>query len=110
PDSPAQDAVRKPAEGRWMTPKTEWWAGDRDVSFSFLTEDHETAGKNEPGKTTRRTTRLRFICGREDLPPVRYLRAYGVERAAMDTFDLRLAEAKTLVPPIAVSTVNCFVL
>jgi hypothetical protein len=109
-DGEAEDTADRSVKGRWMRPKTEWWAGDRDVSFSFLPEDHETAGRGEPGKLTRRTTRLRFICGKEDLPPVRYLRAYGPEPAATDTFDIRFDGSAALVPPVAVRIVNGFIL
>jgi hypothetical protein len=105
----AAGATGRRAKGRWLTPKTEWWAGDRDVSFSFLPGDKETAGK-EPDKTTRRTTRLRFVCGKEDLPPVRYLRAYGPERVATDTFDLRLDANSPLSPPVTVQIVNGYIL
>lgn len=97
-------------EGRWVTPKTEWWAGDRDVSFAFLPEDEDTANRGEPGTPTRRTTRLRFICGKDDLPPVRYLRAYGPERARTDTFNFQLDPSAGLAPPVSVEIVNGFIL
>lgn len=100
----------KAAKGRWMTPKAEWWAGDRDVSFSFLPEDKETAKQKNDGKTTRVTQRLRFICGKEDLPPVRYLRAYGPARSATETFDIRFDRDKELAPPVTVRAVNGFII
>ncbi|HOA72722.1 MAG TPA: hypothetical protein PL151_14035 [Phycisphaerae bacterium] len=97
------------AKGRWLTPKTEWWAGDRDVSFSFLPGDHEATG-GQADKTTRRTRRLRFICGKTHLPPVRYLRAYGPEPFATDTFDVRLDANSPLSPPVTVQIVNGYIL
>lgn len=96
--------------GRWMTPKADWWAGDRDVSFAFGPQDREAAGKNEPGTVVRRTTRLRFLCGKEDLPPVRYLRVYGPGKVVVDTFDVRFDPKSKLSLPVAVEVVNGFAL
>lgn len=107
---PSADAADRPPKGGWRTPKTDWWAGDRDVSFAFLPDDEDTAGRAVPGRPTRRTTRLRFICGKNDLPPVRYLRAYGPEPARTDTFDFQLAPSAGLAPPVAVEIVNGFIL
>lgn len=100
----------KHSSGRWLTPKAEWWAGDRDVSFAFAAQDAETANKNLPGKTVRRTTRLRFLCGRQELPPVRYLRAYGPGKVVVDTFDVRFDPKPTLALPVVVDVVNGFAL
>jgi len=49
--------------------------------------DKENAAGGEQGRT-RITTRIRFVCGKEDLPPVRYLRAYGGRPGDHETFDI----------------------
>lgn len=96
------------ARGRWLTPQTEWWAGDRDVSFSFQPGDRESSGR--PDTNLRRTTRLRFLCGDEDLPPVRYLRAYGPDRSATDTFEFRLDVKGPLAPPVLVEAIDGYIM
>lgn len=110
----AQDAAkrtdRSKPRGRWLTPETEWWAGDRDVSFAFLPGDRDGADKNKLKATVRRTTRLRFVCGKEDLPPVRYLRAYGPDASATDTFEFRFDEKSKLAPPVMVEAVDGFIM
>ncbi len=99
-----------PFLGKWVTAKAEWWAGDRDVSFSFAPYKEEQPGDNAPDVRYRRTYRLRFLCGKGELPPVRYLRAYGPAKAAEATFDIRMEENARLDAPLAVSVVNGYVL
>lgn len=105
-----QAGDRKPSQGRWLTPKAEWWAGDRDVSFAFAPQDEETADASQPGVTYRGTSRLRFLCGKDELPPVRYLRAYGPGETATDTFDLRFEAKARIGPPVMVRIVNGYIL
>jgi len=98
----------KLVRGRWLTPDKEWWAGDRDVSFAFKKDDHE---RPRPAKapTYRRTTRVRFLCGKQELPPVRYLRVYGPGKVATDTFDLRFDATTTLKWPVQLKVGRGFI-
>jgi len=99
-----------PFHGRWVTAQWEWWAGDRDVSLAFVPYNQEQPGDNAPGVGYRRTYRLRFLCGRSELPPVRHLRAYGPDKPAEASFDIRLDQDRRLTPPLVVSAVNGYVL
>ncbi len=99
-----------PFHGKWVTGKGDWWAGDRDVSLAFVPYREEQPGDNAPGMRYRRTCRLRFACGQNDLPPVRYLRAYGPSEPAEATFDIRLDPDSNFRPPLMVSVVNGYVL
>ncbi len=110
-DSKADPAGRSAAgAGRWLTPEADWWAGDRDVSFAFLPQDKEPIGRQPSSESCRRTTRIRFLCGSGELPPVRYLRAYGLGKPVSDTFDVRFDARDKLAPPVLVKIVNGFVL
>lgn len=99
-----------PFHGKWVTAKAEWWAGDRDVSFGFLPYKDEQPGEKAPDFTYRRTCRLRFLCGNNELPAVRYLRAYGPRDTAEATFDVRMEDSSRLDAPLSVSVVNGYVL
>jgi len=99
------------AGGEWRTPKAEWWAGDRDVSFLLLPADQEGPRRDGGRDSARRTNRIRFLCGnQDDLPPVRYLRAFGPAPVATDTFDVRFDRQGDLTPPIMCRIVNGFFL
>ena len=109
-------ATGKPAEaspevedafhGRWVTARAEWWAGDRDVSFAFLRgePDAPSAATDEP--LVIRTRRLRFLCGPDDLPPVRYLRAYGSGDPVEATFAVRFGSDAPGRSSLDVTVVN----
>ncbi|UCD27916.1 MAG: hypothetical protein JSV03_12535, partial [Planctomycetota bacterium] len=93
--------------GRWVTAKADWWAGDRDVSFAFVPYKQEQPGKDAPGMCYRRTYRLRFLLGDRELPPVRYIRAYGRNESVEAEFDIRFDDDNVIVkPPLDVSVVN----
>lgn len=158
-DADTSENARTAPAGRWMTPRWEWWAGDRDVSYAFLPCDREGSGRRNGGRAPgggeagergiaeddiaeddiarddtardgiakggdpaggeaceagcpphRRTRRIRFLCGKDDLPPVRYLRAYGPGKATTATFDLRFDADAKFAPPVLVKTVNCYVI
>ena len=49
-------------------------------------------------------------CGDGELPPVRYLRAYGPAQCSEDTFDVRLDEGSPFAAPLSVSVVNGYLL
>lgn len=105
---PPHDA---PIHDRWVTPPWEWWAGDRDVSFAFKSVRQERPDHQVPDVRYRRTRRLRFLCGRrDDLPPVRYLRAFGPSPSVDATFDIRFDRDADLAPPVLVSVVNGYVI
>jgi hypothetical protein len=95
--------------GRWFTPRWDWWAGDRDVSFAFMPEDREAGGHKPEAGRFRRTTRIRFLCGKDELPPVRYLKAYGADPVTTDTFDFRFERAR-MAPPVMITVVNGYIL
>jgi hypothetical protein len=99
-----------PFHGKWVTAKADWWAGDRDVSFAFVPYDQEQPGQNAPNVRYRRTYRLRFLCGKGEPPPVRYLRAYGPAGPREEVFDIRLDPGSRLAAPLAISVVNGYVL
>jgi len=101
-----------PFHGRWVTAKADWWAGDREVGFVFVPYDQEQPGDGAPAVGYRRTYRLRFLLGKRnhELPPVRYLRAYGPREPADAAFDIRFDPGSQLEPPIDVSVVNGYVL
>ncbi len=75
--------------GRWVTARADWWAGDRDVSFAFLAGKPDAPATSTDQPLTIRTRRLRFLCGSDDLPPVRYLRAYGPDQPVEARFSIR---------------------
>lgn len=95
-----------PFHGRWVTAKGEWWAGDRDVSIAFAPYSEEKGDAKQAPFTYRRTYRLQFLLGKDDLPPVRYLRAYGPSAAAEATFDFRFTDQSDLKPPLSLSALN----
>ncbi|MDM8004675.1 MAG: hypothetical protein QUV05_00780 [Phycisphaerae bacterium] len=99
-----------PFHGKWVTAKADWWAGDRDISFAFVPYNEEQSGDKAPDMRYRRTYRLRFLCGKNELPPVRYLRAYGPNKTVEATFDIQVDGASRLEAPLAVSVVNGYVL
>jgi len=99
-----------PFHGKWVTAKAEWWAGDRDISFAFVPYNEEQPGDKAPEMRYRRTYRLRFLCGKNELPPVRYLRAYGPAQTIEATFDIRMDGAGRLEAPLSVSVANGYVL
>jgi hypothetical protein len=99
-----------PVRGRWLTPQADWWAGDRDVSFAFLPQDKDSSDRKNSTESYRRTTRIRFLCGKADLPPVRFLRAYGAGKAEVATFDLRFRDQEKLAPPALVKAINGYIL
>lgn len=94
--------------GRWVTAKTDWWAGDRYVGFAFapLSEELPSAGLSDI--TYRRTSRIRFTLGKrkDSLPAVRYLRAYGPAKAVEAKLEIRLDKLSPLRPPLRVRVVN----
>jgi len=98
--------------GRWVTAKTEWWAGDRFVGFSFVPMSEELPGRGMPNATWRRTCRLRFLLGqrKEELPAVRYLRAYGPAEAVEAKFEVRLDKVGPLAAPLELKMVNGLVI
>ncbi len=97
-----------PFHGRWVTAKAEWWAGDRDVGFAFVPYSEERPGDGAPAVRFRRTYRLRFLLGKrgEDLPAVRYLRAYGPAKPAEAAFEIRFDSRARLKPPLDVTALN----
>jgi hypothetical protein len=100
PDSGKSD------EGNWTTAKVaEWWAGDRDISFTFTPLSEERPDQKGSDVTYRRTSRIRFVLGKDDLPPVRYIRVYGPNKSAEATFEVQIP-ADRLKPPFQVSVVN----
>ncbi|GMU20607.1 MAG: hypothetical protein AMXMBFR13_07040 [Phycisphaerae bacterium] len=92
-------------ESPWATARiADWWAGDRDLSFTFAPEEHERV---EAGAVPYyRTRRLRFVLGHRELPPVRYIRAYGPGDAAEGAFELQFEPSAKVRPPVDVSVVN----
>ncbi len=115
-----------PFHGKWATAKVaEWWAGDRDISFTFTPFKEEQPGKGAFQVRFRRTYRLRFLLGKQELPPVRYIRAYGRNESAEATFDVALGTPSAtmrsgpgtrvpgsdspLKPPLNVAVVNGYV-
>src|SRR5262245_9425235 len=107
-DWPVHDGQKtsRPAHGRWTTAKADWWAGDRDVTFSFVPYHQEQPGKDAPDFRYRRTRRLRFLLGKKELPPVRYLKAYGPTVALEATFALSFDAGSTVRPPVRLSIIN----
>lgn len=95
----------KELKGRWVTAKAEWWAGDRDVTFAFVPLKEEQSD-SKSDSTTRRTRRLRFVLGRDELPPVRYLRAFGPGKPVEGTFDLLIDKSSAFQPPLSASVFN----
>ncbi|HOB74349.1 MAG TPA: hypothetical protein PKG54_07475 [Phycisphaerae bacterium] len=128
-------ANRAPADdrfhGEWVTAKAEWWAGDRDVNFKFVPYSQELAAAGAQAKSSpaggrrkgrqevlppeldvsyRRTYRIRFLLGDRELPPVRYIRAYGPRPAVEGRFDLQFEADAALRLPLEASVVNGFLL
>lgn len=102
--------VDDPFHGRWVTAKARWWAGDRDVHFAFLPYNQEQPGEHAPDYTYRRTYRLRFLLGDRELPPVRYVRAYGPRPYADSQFDLQFEFGSPIHLPLDLSVVNGYFL
>jgi len=102
-DRPCRDAFH----GRWVTGRTDWWAGDRFVGFEFL----PTAAGGS-GDVSRQgypvTSRLRFRLGKRnyELPPVRYIRVYGPESPREASLEVRLDRDSPLRWPLSVSVRN----
>ncbi|NLX12896.1 MAG: hypothetical protein GXY44_04475 [Phycisphaerales bacterium] len=90
--------------GEWVTARTDWYAGDRDVTFEFLPENTREQAKMQP--FSLRTDRLRFILGTRDLPAVRYLRAYGPCPAVAADLEIRLDPNSPLNLPLEAEAVN----
>lgn len=98
--------------GRWMSGRTDWWAGDRFVGFEFLgpvgtqPATADPLGGGEAGFLC--TSRLRFNLGRRDygLPPVRYIRVYGPHTPCEARLDVRLDDDSPLVWPIEVEVTD----
>lgn len=103
-------AATNPSHGEWVTAKADWWAGDRDVNFAFAPYNEEQPGPNSPDVCHRRTSRVRFLLGDRELPPVRYIHAYGPAPAAEGRFELRFDTGSKMRPPLDASVVNGFVL
>lgn len=95
-----------PFHGEWVTVKGDWWAGDRDVCMSFARYSEEQPGKGAPDYRHRRTYRLRFLLGTRELPPVRYLRAFGPGEPATAEFQVRLEPRAALRLPLDLSVAN----
>lgn len=96
-----------PFHGDWQTVKVaDWWAGDRDVTFEFAPYKQEQPGDKAPDVRYRRTYRLRFLIGKEEPPPVRYIRAYSPAKHAETTFEVRIDEKSTIQAPVELSVVN----
>lgn len=96
--------------GAWVTLTGDWWAGDRDVNY-LVAPPADPADR--PGVRTAaccRTTRLRFLCGGREPPPVRYLRAYGPEPVREASFHIDLAPDAALKWPLRVEAVNGLIL
>ncbi len=91
--------------GEWVTARTDWYAGDRDVTFEFLPEE-DNGRQNGSPRFFHRTCRLRFILGERDLPAVRYLRAYGPCPAAVADLEIRLERDSPLRLPLEAQAVN----
>lgn len=109
--SKTQPADSDERGGRWVTAQiADWWAGDRDVSFSFKPASQDEPGSGAPNVTWRRTRHLRFLLGKSDLPPVRYIRSYGPAKSAQGTFAIRLEAGSDLRSPIDVDVVNGYLL
>lgn len=98
-----------PYHGRWMSPQSEWWAGDRDVNFKILPLENQ-AGADGRVPRWPQTFRLQFKCGERELPPVRYIRAYGPRSFDHATFHIDVDDGSALKKPLMISTVNGHVL
>lgn len=99
--------VDDPFHGKWANTKGDWWAGDRDVNFGFLPYNQENPRKGAPDFTYRRTYRLRFLLGkRDDIPPVRYIHAYGPNQAVEGDFEIKMEAMSPIRLPLDVSAVN----
>ena len=103
---PGTDSIGDPFHGEWVTAKGEFWAGDRDISIAFAPYREERNDASAAAHPYRRTYRLRFLLGEGELPPVRYIRAYGPDPAMEAEFDLSLNGVNSLKPPLHVSVVN----
>lgn len=104
------DAGNDPSEGEWVTAAMEWWAGDRDVNFAFLPYSQERPGPNAPDVRYRRTSRIRFLLGERDLPPVRYIHAYGPNPPAEGAFELQFEEQSAIYLPLEATVENGYLL
>ncbi len=99
-----------PFHGRWVAPNREWWAGDRDVTFAFGPFNQDRKDGEGPDMRFRRTYRLRFLLGNDELPPVRYIRAYGSSPVVEEAFEIRLAGDGPIKAPLSLSVVNGYLL
>jgi len=110
PATQPADASRPvdPFHGQWVTAKADWWAGDRYVGFAFAPLNEELRAVGVPADTYRRTYRLRFLLGKrkQELPAVRYLRAYGPGKPIEANFVVRLDRMSPLQMPLRVKVVN----
>ncbi len=102
----ASPGVEDAFHGRWVTARADWWAGDRDVSFAFLRGEPDAPAMSADDPLVIRTRRLRFLCGTDDLPPVRYLRAYGPDEAVEATFYVRFGPQARGRTTLDVAAVN----
>lgn len=98
--------VDDPFHGEWVTARAEMWAGDRSVYFAFRPFNEEEQGKDLPNLTYRRTYRLRFLLGRRELPPMRYLHAYGPGAPIEREFEAHLGGKTRIGLPLDISVVN----
>ena len=97
----------KADQGRWVTAKiAEWWAGDRDVSFTFAPVSGRPPTTRGSRVTSLTTLRLRFVLGEDELPPIRYIRAYGPNPSAEGVFEIDFPEKDRPAPPLQVSVSN----
>jgi hypothetical protein len=104
----AGPSIDDPFHGQWVTAKADWWAGDRFVGFAFAPMNEESPGRGLPADATRKTRRLRFLLGvrKQELPAVRYLRAYGPARTVEAAFDIRLDRLSPLRSPLRATVLN----
>jgi hypothetical protein len=93
----------------WRRTSYEWWAGDRDVNFRFGPSPLDEPSASSPSRCIR-TRRLRFLCGPDSRPPVRYLRTYGFDGAIEMDLDIKRLEDSPFTPPLRVSTTNGYLI
>ncbi len=100
-----------PFHGEWVDVRGEWWAGDRDVSFEFgpYAAEHPD-DPNAPDFNYRRTYRFRFLLGKREPPPVRYIRAYAPSKHCDATFTLDWDDESPVELPVDASVINGYLL